>query len=78
MIAVAFVFLFPTLGRIWPIYFGIHCNLSQDIQYLIIYFVLLALIFYDKQANREFKPYLVALPLFAMHQLVFQIMYLSD
>jgi len=78
MIAVAFVFLFPTLGRIWPIYFGIHGNLSQDIQYLIIYFILLALIFYDKQGKREFKPYLVALPLFAMHQLVFHIMFLWD
>ncbi len=76
MLAVAFVFLFPTLGRIWPVYFGIHGNLSQDIQYLIIYFILLALIIYDKQGNREFKPYLVALPFFAMHQLVFHIMFL--
>jgi hypothetical protein len=75
MIAVAFVFLFPTLGRIWPIYFGVSDYFTQNIQYLIVYFILLALILYDKQNNKEFKPYLIALPLVAIHQLVFHIMF---
>ncbi|MGC4023659.1 MAG: hypothetical protein QM734_17730 [Cyclobacteriaceae bacterium] len=75
MIAVVFVFLFPTLGRIWPIYFGFGNYFGQNTQYVIIYFTLLALIFYDKKNKKEFRPYLIALPFFVLHQIVYHAMF---
>lgn len=75
MIAVALVLLFPTLGRIWPIYFGFGNYATQNTQYLIIYFILITLILYDRQSEKGFKPYVIALPLFALHQIVYHIMF---
>jgi hypothetical protein len=75
MIAVVLVFLFPTLGRIWPIYFGFGNYATQNTQYLIIYSILLSLILYDRHNKKEFKPYIIALPLFALHQVVYHIMF---
>jgi hypothetical protein len=76
MIATALVFLGPTVGRIGPIWFGWSEILTQNIQYGIIYLILLSLIFYDKSNQRKYNPYLVAITCFAVHQAVFYLVFL--
>jgi len=76
MIATALVFLGPTIGRIGPIWFAFSEVLTQNIQYTIIYAILISLIFYDKSHKKYYKPYLAAIGCFAMHQIVFYIIFL--
>ena len=76
MIATALVFLGPTIGRIGPIWFGWSEVLTQNVQYTIIYAILISLIFYDKFYNKDYKPYLAAIGYFVMHQIVFYIIFL--
>lgn len=71
MIASALVFLGPTIGRIGPIWFGWQEILTQNVQYAIIYSILISLIFYDKSHGKDYKPYLVAIGWFVIHQIVF-------
>jgi hypothetical protein len=75
MIAMTLVFLFPTLGRINPIWLGMSDIVGQDVDYGIIYVILLALTFYDRRHQKNFRPYLVAIPFFALHQSVFHILF---
>lgn len=75
MIGMTLVFLFPTLGRINPIWLGMSDTLGQDVNYGIIYLILLSLALYDKRHQRNFKPYLVSLPFFVMHQFVFHLLF---
>ncbi|HTH57873.1 MAG TPA: hypothetical protein VL728_17620 [Cyclobacteriaceae bacterium] len=75
MIGMTLVFLFPTLGRIEPIWLGIVDTIGQDINYGIIYMILIGLSFYDRSHQKDFKPYLVSIPFFAMHQLVFHLLF---
>ena len=67
MIAIALIFIGPTLGRI--IFFLLELeNLgSLHIPYLIVIGILLGLIFWDKKNDREYKPYLVALISFTIY-----------
>jgi len=76
MIAAALVFLGPTIGRIGPLWFGWSEILTQNVQYTIIYFILICLIFYDKSKGKDYNPYLVAVGGFALHQIVFHIIFL--
>ena len=76
MIATALVFLGPTVGRIGPIWFGWSEILTQNVQYTIIYSILISLIFYDKSHGKDYKPYLVAIGCFLIHQIVFHIIFL--
>jgi len=76
MIASAVVFLGPTIGRIGPFIFGWSEILTQNVQYGIIYLILVSLIIYDKMNNKAFKPYLFALICFLIHQIVFYIVFL--
>ncbi len=76
MIATALVFLGPTIGRIGPIWFGWSAILTQNVQYSIAYAILISLVFYDKSKGKDFKPYLVALACFFIHQIVFHIIFL--
>jgi uncharacterized membrane protein YozB (DUF420 family) len=75
MIGMTLVFLFPTFGRINPIWLGIGGTISQDINYGIIYLILLTLVFLDKSSQRNFKPYLVSIPFFVAHQVVFHFLF---
>ena len=67
MIAIALIFIGPTLGRI--IFFLLELkNLgSLHIPYLIVVGILLGLIFWDKKNNRKYKPYLVAFAAFSIY-----------
>jgi len=76
MIATALVFLGPTVGRIGPIWFGWSEILTQNVQYTIIYSILISLTFYDKSHGKDYKPYLVAIGCFVLHQIVFHVIFL--
>jgi hypothetical protein len=76
MIATAIVFLGPTIGRIGPIWMGWSGIFTQNVQYGIIYLILLSLIVYDKSNRRKYNPYLVAIACFAIHQAVFYLVFL--
>ncbi|HEY5405789.1 MAG TPA: hypothetical protein VIJ92_01830 [Ginsengibacter sp.] len=76
MIASALVLLGPTVGRIGPTLLGWSGNFTQNVQYAIIYTILISLILYDKKNHRKFQPYLVATGGFIIHQVVFYTLFL--
>jgi hypothetical protein len=76
MIAAAVVFLGPTIGRIGPILLGWSELLTQNVQYAIIYSILIGLILYDRKNKRKFQPYLVAIAGFFIHQVVYHVVFL--
>lgn len=76
MIASALVLLGPTWGRIGGDFIGMSHLLTQNIQYAIIYSILIGLIFYDKKNHRKFQPYLVAIVGFALHQIAYHLVFL--
>jgi hypothetical protein len=76
MIATVLVFLGPTVGRIGPILLGWSELFTQNIQYGIIYFVLVSLLFYDKSKNKKYQPYVTAICFFLMHQIIYHILFL--
>jgi hypothetical protein len=76
MIATAIVFLGPTIGRIGPIWMGWSGIFTQNVQYGIIYLILLSLILYDKNNRKKYNPYLLAIACFAIHQAVFYLVFL--
>lgn len=67
MIAIALIFVGPTLGRI--IFFLLeleHLGPSQ-IPYLIVVATILSLIFWDRKNGKNYKPYLVAIAVFSIY-----------
>jgi hypothetical protein len=76
MIAGALVLLGPTIGRIGPILFRWSGIFTQNVQYGIIYSILIGLLIYDTKKLRNNKPYVLATGLFMLHQLVFYILFL--
>ena len=76
MIATAVVFLGPTIGRIGPILLGWSGIFTQNVQYGIIYLILLSLVLYDKTNQKKYTPYLVAIACFVIHQSVFYLVFL--
>uniref|UniRef100_UPI00404A486C hypothetical protein n=1 Tax=Flavobacterium sp. TaxID=239 RepID=UPI00404A486C len=67
MIAVALIFIGPTLGRIIFFLLKLENLSSLHIPYLIVIGILLGLIFWDKKNDRKYKPYLVALISFTIY-----------
>ena len=67
MIAIALIFVGPTLGRI--IFFLLELEHLGPLQipYLIVIAILLGLIFWDKKNGRKYKPYLVAVAAFSIY-----------
>lgn len=76
MIASALVLLGPTVGRIGPTLLGWSELLTQNVQYGIIYFILISLILYDRKNKRKFQPYLVAIAGFIIHQIIYHSVFL--
>jgi len=67
MIAIALIFVGPTLGRIIFFLLGLgHLGYLQ-IPYLLVIVILLTLVFWDKTKKRNYKPYLVALMSFTIY-----------
>jgi hypothetical protein len=67
MIAIALIFVGPTLGRILFFLFGLEQLGPLQIPYLIVIAILLSLIIWDKQNGRNYKPYLVAFVAFSIY-----------
>ena len=76
MIALALVFIGPTVGRIGPILLGWSELLTQNVQYFIIYLILSMLIFFDVRRKSKFETYLVAIPAFVLHQVVYYLIFI--
>jgi hypothetical protein len=67
MIAIALIFVGPTLGRIIFFLLALEHLGPLHIPYLMIIFILLGLIFMDKKNGKNFKPYVVALAAFSIY-----------
>ena len=67
MIAIALIFVGPTLGRIIFFLFELDQLGPLQIPYLLVIAILLGLIFWDKKNGRNFKPYLVAVAAFSVY-----------
>ena len=76
MIASALVLLGPTFGRIGPNLMGWSELLTQNIEYAIIYSILISLILYDRKNKRKFQPYLFAMAGFIIHQIIYHVVFL--
>ena len=76
MIALSLVFLGPTVGRIGPIWLGWSELLTQNVQYGIIYSILIALLFYDRSGNKTYSPYPIAMMCFMVHQAIYYSVFL--
>ena len=76
MIAGALVLLGPTIGRMGPLLFGWSGLLTQNVQYGIIYSILVSLLIYDAKKLKNNRPYVVAMILFMLHQTVFYILFI--
>ena len=76
MIASTLVLLGPTVGRIGPYLLGWSELLTQNVQYGIIYAILISLVLYDRKNKRKFQPYLVAVACFIFHQIIYHAVFL--
>jgi hypothetical protein len=75
MIGSALVFLGPTIGRIGPYIFGLSNELTQNIQYSIVYLLLGGLIFLDLRKGKKFKPYFIIFTTWVIHQIAFNLVF---
>jgi len=76
MIATSLVFPGSTVSRTEPALLGWSELLTQNIQYLIIYSILFSLLLYDKRNGRKYQPYIIAVYLFMVHQIVYHVVFL--
>nr|WP_299486658.1 hypothetical protein [uncultured Allomuricauda sp.] len=67
MIAIALIFVGPTLGRIIFFLLGLEHLGPLQVPYLIVIAILLGLIFWDKKNGRNYKPYIVAVAAFSIY-----------
>lgn len=67
MIAIALIFIGPTLGRM--IYFILEWEQLGTLQipYLLVIAILLSLIFWDARNRKNYRPYIVALMAFGVY-----------
>jgi hypothetical protein len=75
MIGTAIVFLGPTVGRIGPLVLGLSENVTQNLQYGIIYLILAGLILLDKRQGKYFKPYIIMIIPWVIHQITFNLIF---
>ncbi|MBX2816995.1 MAG: hypothetical protein KTR24_13400 [Saprospiraceae bacterium] len=75
MIGTAIVFLGPTIGRIGPLVLGWSEEVTQNIQYGVIYLILVGLIGLDRTKGKSSKPYLHILGMWVVHQIVFNVVF---
>ena len=67
MIAIALIFLGPTLGRIIFFLLELEYLGPWQIPYLTVIMILTGLIFMDKKNNRNYHPYVIALSAFSIY-----------
>jgi len=76
MIAVALVFLGPTIGRIAGILINWPPLVGQNVLYGIIYLTLVGLIYFDKANSKNPNPYIFSFIIYIIHQAVFLVIFL--
>ena len=64
-----------TIGRIGPHIFEWSEIVTQNIQYGIIYLILIGLIFYDKRNKNNYRPYLLILTTWIIHLIIFNMIF---
>ena len=69
MIAIAMIFIGPTLGRIFFFLLELAAPWPFLIPYLLVIALLLGLIFWDNRNQRNYRPYVVALAAFSIYLL---------
>ena len=67
MIAIALIFVGPTLGRTIFFFLELRHLGPFQIPYLVVLTALLGLIVWDKKNGRNYKPYLVAMAAFGVY-----------
>jgi hypothetical protein len=75
MIGIALVFLDPTLGRIGVLLLELTDMVNQNLLCGIIYLMLIGLILLDRKNGKNFKPYLLILSLWVIHQITFNLIF---
>lgn len=75
MIGTATTFLGPAFGRIGTMLLGLSPNVTQNIQYVIIYTILAGLIFLDRKHGKNFKPYILIMVAWVIDQIVYNILF---
>ena len=75
MIAIALLYIDPTLSRLVNYWFNVSDSNSDLITILFTDAILLGLICYDIKYNRSYKPYLFALSLFLIYHISYFIFY---
>ena len=75
MIAIALLYIDPSLSRLVNYWFNVSDSNSDLIAILFTDAILLGLIFYDIKYNRSYKPYLFALSLFLIYHVSYFIFY---
>lgn len=71
MISATIVLLGPTVGRILPNLLGFSDLATQNIQFTIIQLILISLLIFDIRRKRNYRPYVVAIIGWCLHQAVF-------
>lgn len=67
MIAIALIFVGPTLGRIIFFLLELEHLGPLHIPYLLVVATILSLIFWDRKKGKNYKPYLVSLAAFSIY-----------
>jgi len=75
IIGTATVFLGPTLGRIGPNLLNWSEGVTQNVQYGIIYLILIGLVFNDRRNKKNYRPYLLILTTWILHQITFNLIF---
>ena len=75
MIGNAIVFIMPTMGRFGMINLHIPEVLNQNILYGVIYLILGGLILLDHRNGYSYRPYLLMIVLWIVHQTAFNIVF---
>jgi uncharacterized membrane protein len=75
MIGVAIVFLDPTLGRIGVLLLELSDKVNQNALCIIIYLILTGLILLDRKNGKNYKPYVLILSIWIIHQITFNLIF---
>ena len=75
MIGIILVFLDPTLGRIGIFWLELSDKVNQNVLCMVIYLILIGLIFLDRKNDRNYKPYLLIISLWIIHQITFNLIF---
>lgn len=67
MIAIALIFVGPTLGRIIFFLLDLQQLGPLQIPYLLVVVILISLIFWDKKNGKNYKPYVASLAAFSIY-----------